>query len=132
MEDSQDKVVVEVTIEEQPLSVKKGDELYQLSDEELIEKVEEATETSDDIDWPEYGVYVSNPSFAEKVRYVNTKSHINVLVEKDSDVNVFEEVEKRVEINVSGQIRFKELGKSSLRVIPYEDFERKIHLDLTE
>lgn len=126
-----DTVVYEVALNSHPLVVGEDDER---GDEELIEAVEGRTETADDIDWPDWTVFTSDPPDDETLRYVNTTSRINVRAPRDmeahkTDRDVFDEVTDRVEIEGFGS---RHMSMSYWPVTHEDDFDGEIHLDLGE
>ena len=126
-----DIVIYEVALCEHPLVVGEDDDR---TDEELIKGVEERTETSDDLNWPEWAVFVDDPPDMETIRYVNTASRINVrgpygIGGHKKDRDVFDEIIDRIEIegwDIS-QAEFSHWGPTHPN-----DFEGVVHLDLTE
>lgn len=126
-----DDVVFEVAINDHPLVVGEDDDR---SDEELIENVRRRTETADDIEWPEWTVFVSDPPDAETLRNVNTATRINVLAPYDlgahqKEYDVFDAIAERVEIE---GYNVENAAMSCPGATHQDDFDGDIHLDLTD
>lgn len=131
--DQDSTVVYEVALNDHPLVVGEDDDR---SDEELIGEVEERTSVADDLDFPDWSVFVSDPPGEEALRYVNTKSRINVLVRYNEmeahnkkNRDVFDEVEDRIEIE---GVDMERMAMSCPGPTHIDDFDRHIHLDLTD
>lgn len=130
-----DTVVYEVALNDHPLAVGEDDDR---TDEELIADVAERTETADGLDWPDWMVAVSEPpdDDMERIRYVTTTSRINVRVdfsdvEVDHDINVFEEIEDRLDIeDYPGHD--EKPAMSHWGATHEDDFQGDVHLDLAD
>lgn len=120
-----DEVVCTVAINDHPLIVGESDDR---SDDELVEAVESRTETADDLTFPGWDVFESDPPDDETIRYADTPSRINVLTRYGDETDVFEEVADRIEID---GFDMEEAAMSHPSAVHADDFDGDIHLDLT-
>lgn len=136
--DADSTVVYEIALCEHPLVVGEDDDR---TDAELIAWVEERFEVTDDaLSWPEWMVMKSGPPNAETLRYVNLASRINVKAEytdaqigpTDERIDTFEEVYRRIDFDDECYPAVERPELSHWGPTHCEDFDGKIHLDLTD
>jgi hypothetical protein len=121
----EDDVIYEVAFESNVLVAGEDDDR---TDEELVAAVEERTTVAEDMTFPDWTVFVSDPPDAETLRYVDTATRINVFAPYGTDV--FPEIRNRVEIDGEDEHFWRSMVHSS--PTHPDDFDREIHLDLTE
>lgn len=129
-----DTVVYEVALNEHPLVVGEGDDR---PDEELISDVTGRTTIGGPLDWPEWTVFESDLPDADRLRYVNTATRINVKAVYGESIwgahtrlrDVFDAIAEHVEIE---GFNFGEAAGSHWGATHIEDFDGDVHLDVTD
>lgn len=122
-------VVYEIAIGSHPLVVGEDDDR---SDEELVAAVEERTEVADELDFPGWDVFVSDPPDMETLRYVDTVSRINVRApygvgSHKKKYDIFDAVADHLTIE---DFPSDDWGMSCWSPTHEDDFDREIHLDM--
>lgn len=137
VKDLGDTVVYQLAYCEHPLVVGEDDDR---TDEELVEAVEKRTTVDDDMEFPGWKVFVSDPPDAETLRYVNTKTRVNIK-------GIFEEIpvghktERDIVDVFTDHVKIDDFDGPSFGVAGpnidvwtrhIDDFDGDIHLDITD
>lgn len=116
-----DTVVYEVALCSHPTTTKQSED--EVPDDVLIERANEAIETDDEIDWPDWMVIVSDAPDMPPIRYVTTSSRINVRAPYGTDA--FETINEHVDFDFEPHM-------SHWSPEHEDDFDGPIHLDVAQ